>query len=105
MACSSFFIQPKWLILHHDTHLTLSNAGCLATCSAPHRATQATTVSRKAGRSVYEILNLDLHSDFHLPVCDTMHFGWWYFHLQGQSQVTCGQIICTFGLFNSAVNF
>jgi len=38
-----FFIQPKWLTLHRDTHLTLSNAGCLAICSVPHRATQATT--------------------------------------------------------------
>ena len=73
VICSSFFIQPKWLTLHRDTHLTLSNAGCLAICSVPHRATQATTVSRKADGNVNEILNLDCN----LPVCDTVHSGRW----------------------------
>jgi hypothetical protein len=49
LICSSFFIQPKWLTLRRDTHLTPSSAGCPAMCSVPHRASQATTVSIRLG--------------------------------------------------------
>ena len=54
-------------------------------------------VSRKAGGSVNEILNLDCN----LPVCDTVHSGRW---ISAFRRVRCGKILCIFGLFNNAVN-
>jgi hypothetical protein len=93
--CSSCFIHPEWLILCHDTRLTLSSAGCPAMCSA--LVTQGTTVcpdtSCHSGLSSIVqktwFLNLTQGLLIHIsevPIsnlnCDTSHPSWgflWFF--------------------------